>query len=57
MSSLRRDFIKKISLGSAALTFGGTAVGFNAKSYSRIIGANDRIRVANAGVHSREQSI
>lgn len=53
MKNSRRDFIKKVGLGSAALTIGGTALGFSAKSYSQIKGANDRIRVAVVGVNGR----
>lgn len=53
MQNTRRDFVKKIGLGSAALTLGGTAMGFSAKSYLQIKGANDRIRVAVTGVNSR----
>lgn len=53
MKNSRRDFIKKAGLGSAAITLGGTAFGLNAKSYSRVIGANRRIRIAHVGVNSR----
>jgi predicted dehydrogenase len=53
MKNSRRDFIRKVGLGSAALTFGGSAMAFDAGSYSRIKGANDRIRVAVTGVNSR----
>lgn len=53
MKNSRRDFVKKLGVGTAGLAIGGTAMGFSAKSYSQIIGANDRIRVAVAGVHSR----
>ncbi|MHA7128737.1 Gfo/Idh/MocA family protein [Algoriphagus namhaensis] len=48
----RRDFIKK----SAAATLGMSALGsmaFSAKSYSRIIGANERLNVAIAGLGRR----
>ena len=58
----RRDFIKKIGLGTAALSignnvFGGTASGFTAKSYKNIIGANERINIAAIGVNSRGNSM
>jgi len=54
----RRDFIKKVGITTAALTvgqkfFGGNALGFSAKSYNRIIGANDRIHVAGIGLNGR----
>src|SRR5262245_23991454 len=39
----RREFIKK-SITTATFTAGATA-GISAKSYSRVIGANDRIRL------------
>jgi predicted dehydrogenase len=42
----RREFIQKSALGAAALTLG-------AKSYSRIIGANDRVRVGIIGFSDR----
>src|SRR5690349_2536656 len=44
----RRDFIKKASLGTVGLAFG-----MSAKSYSSIIGANERVRVAAIGVNGR----
>ncbi|WP_449438703.1 Gfo/Idh/MocA family protein [Pedobacter steynii] len=58
----RRDFIKKIGIGTAALSvgnsvFGGTASAFSAKSYRNIIGANDRINMATIGVNSRGNSM
>ncbi len=53
MKNSRRDFIKKLGLGSAALTIGGASTAFTARSYSKIKGANDRIRVAVTGVNSR----
>ena len=47
-SSSRRDFLKKVSLGTA-----GLAVGFSAKSYGSILGANDRVRVGIVGFSDR----
>jgi predicted dehydrogenase len=44
----RREFIKK-----SALTVGGLALGFSARSYANIIGANDRIHVAFMGCGRR----
>lgn len=49
----RRLFIRNTSLGAAALSVGGVSTGMSAKSYSRIIGANDRIFVAIAGLGRR----
>ncbi|CAN5598156.1 Gfo/Idh/MocA family oxidoreductase [soil metagenome] len=39
--------------GSAAVVIGGVGSGFSAKSYRRIMGANDRIRVAVIGANGR----
>ncbi|MEO6684593.1 MAG: Gfo/Idh/MocA family oxidoreductase, partial [Dyadobacter sp.] len=53
----RRDFLKKITIASTGIAFGGSALGFSAKSYNRIIGANELIRVATIGVNSRGKSM
>jgi predicted dehydrogenase len=45
----RREFIQKAALGTAGLTLG-------AKSYSRILGANDRVRVGIVGFSDRFRS-
>lgn len=50
----RRDFIKKSMLGSAGITVG--AMGFSAKSYASIMGANNRFRIAVCGVNGRGKS-
>lgn len=47
----RRDFIKKSLIGSAGIAIGG--MGFSAKSYGSIIGANDRVNVAIIGIRGR----
>lgn len=44
----RRDFIKTTAVGAA-----GLAIPISASSYSRIIGANDRINMAVAGINGR----
>src|SRR5260370_16530558 len=44
----RRDFLKLTSAGVAS-----TALGVTASSYARIMGANDRVRVAICGVRGR----
>ena len=49
----RREFIKKAALGTAGLTVGGLASGMSAKSYAKIIGANERINVAIIGLGRR----
>ncbi len=50
----RREFIQKSSVGAAALTAGGLT--FSAKSYGRIIGANEKVRVAVIGLSDRFRS-
>lgn len=49
----RRNFIKKTTLASAALTVAQSTMGMSAKSYNNIIGANDRLNVAIAGLGRR----
>jgi len=49
----RREFLKKMSVGAAGVTIGGTALGMSAKSYGRIIGANDRLNIAIMGLGRR----
>ncbi|TLV00678.1 Gfo/Idh/MocA family protein [Dyadobacter luticola] len=49
----RRDFIKKSLAGSALLTVGGILPGFSPKSYAKILGANEKVRVGMMGVNSR----
>lgn len=48
----RREFILKSTTAAVGLSALGTA-GFSAKSYGRIIGANDRLNVAIAGLGRR----
>lgn len=49
----RRDFIKKTTLGGAGIAVAGSTMGMSAQSYRRIIGSNDRIHVAIAGLGRR----
>lgn len=49
----RREFLKKASASAAGVIIGGTSVGISAKSYNRIIGSNDKINVAIAGLGRR----
>jgi predicted dehydrogenase len=51
--SKRRDFIKKITAGTAGIAIGGAGSGLSAKSYARITGANDRLNIAVAGLGGR----
>ena len=51
MNDSRRDFLKKAALSTAGITIG--AMGFPASSYSRIMGANDRVNVGIVGFSNR----
>ena len=53
----RRDFIKNVAIGTAAVSMGGALPSFSAKSYKNIIGANDRIRLAAIGVNARGNAL
>ncbi len=58
MEESRRSFIRKATLGSAGIALGssalgGIAPGFSAKSYGRVMGANDKVRVGIAGFSDR----
>ncbi len=55
MDKSRRTFIKKSALGTMGATT--LAFGFSASSYARIVGANDRINFAVAGLNSRGQAL
>lgn len=48
----RKDFLKKSSIGAA-----GLAMGLSARSYGNILGANDRVNVAVAGLNGRGQAL
>jgi predicted dehydrogenase len=54
MKNSRRDFIKKSALATAGAYVG--AMGFSAKSYGNILGANDRVRVGIVGFSDRFRS-
>ena len=49
MKNNRREFIKKSTAATVGISALGS-LGFSAKSYGNIIGANDRINVAIAGL-------
>ncbi len=51
MDNTRRDFIRKTSLATGGIALGVHAM--SAKSYGRIIGANDRVRVGISGFSDR----
>lgn len=50
-TSTRRQFIQKSSLGTAGIAIGG--MGFSAKSYAAIAGANDRLQVGVIGIRNQ----
>ncbi len=57
----RRDFIIKSVIASAGVAVGGSAFAkptgsFSAKSYGKIIGANDRVRVGCVGFSDRHRA-
>ncbi len=53
MKNSRRDFVKKTLIGTAAVSFGGILPGFNAKSYGRIMGSNERLMISCMGLNAR----
>jgi len=50
----RRTFIRKTAIGTAGVSMGLTA--FSARSYGRILGANDRINIGIIGLRGRGQN-
>jgi len=53
----RRSFIKESLIGSTGIIAGGLAPALSSKSYGRVIGANDKIRVSVMGVNSRGKAL
>ncbi len=53
METNRRSFLKKVSAGTAGILATGATSGMTAKSYGRIVGANDRMGVAIIGLGRR----
>jgi len=51
----RRNFIKKTAIGTAGVSVGLSA--FSAKSYGRILGANDRINMGIIGLRGRGKDL
>ena len=51
MSTNRRTFIRKTAVGAAGITLG--TAGMSTKSYGKILGANDKVRVAIVGFSNR----
>lgn len=53
MENSRRKFLKNAAASAVGATMAGSAFATSAKSYSRIIGANDRLNIAIAGLGRR----
>ena len=53
MSTNRRNFIKKATAGVAGVALGTSASAMSAKSYGKVVGANDRINLAIMGLGRR----
>ena len=54
MSQSRREFLKKSAITGTGIFLGASA--FSARSYNRIIGANDRVRVGVVGFADRHKA-
>jgi predicted dehydrogenase len=54
MPNSRREFVKKVAIGTTGITLGG--LGFSAKSYGNIIGSNDRVNVGIVGFSDRTRA-
>lgn len=57
MKESRRGFIRKATLGAAAISVGGVLPAFSAKSYRNILGANEKFHVAVMGVNARGKAL
>ncbi len=53
MGSNRREFIKKVSTGAGGLAIGVQATSMSARSYKKIMGANDRLNIGIMGLGRR----
>ncbi|MFA7584470.1 MAG: Gfo/Idh/MocA family oxidoreductase [Proteiniphilum sp.] len=53
----RREFIKNVAIGTAAVSVGGVLPGFSAKSYQNIVGSNEKIKMGAIGVNSRGNAL
>lgn len=49
----RREFLRNAALASAGLAMGGISTKMNAASYSRIVGANQKVNIAYIGIGNR----
>ncbi len=53
----RRKFIKQAVGGTAVISVGGSLTTASAKSYAKILGANDRVTLSVMGVNSRGRAL
>lgn len=53
MGNNRRDFIKKTAVAAIGVSLTGVVNAMSAKSYNSIIGSNERLNVAIAGLGRR----
>jgi predicted dehydrogenase len=53
----RREFLLKTATSTAAVAIGGVLPGFSARSYRRIAGSNDLVRISVMGVNSRGRAL
>ncbi|MCL3780541.1 twin-arginine translocation signal domain-containing protein [Prolixibacteraceae bacterium JC049] len=53
MTTTRRNFIKSMAATTAGVAVGGVAKGMSPKSYKKVIGANDKMQLAIAGLGRR----
>ena len=53
----RRDFIKKTTAASVVVSVGAALPAFSAKSYGRILGANENLNISVMGVNSRGKAL
>lgn len=53
----RRDFMKKTTVASVAVSFGGVLPALNAKSYGRVMGSNEKLKISVMGVNSRGKAL
>ncbi len=56
-SKSRRNFIKKTAASTLAVSVGGVLPHFSAKSYGRILGANEKVKASIMGVNSRGNAL
>ncbi|NOY95655.1 MAG: Gfo/Idh/MocA family oxidoreductase [Chlorobi bacterium] len=53
MSTNRREFLRTVAAGTTGVAVGGAAIGMPARSYGRVVGANDRLNIAIIGLGRR----